>query len=140
MTYSMNKVQLIGYLGADPELRYTSGGKAVCNIRIATNSRWKDTSGEWQTHTDWHSVVVWERRGEQCKEYLRKGSYVYIEGRNATRTWEDRDGKKCYKTEVVARTIGFLDKKGEQGDSGYEPPPHTDNDQGGYDDDDDIPF
>jgi single-strand DNA-binding protein len=135
--YSLNRVQLIGHLGADPELRYTTSGKAVCNFNIATNSSWSD-GGEQKSVTHWARIVAWEKKAEMAKDYLRKGSYVYIEGRLQTRSWEDRNGDKRWTTEVVATTIGFLERKNEQGGQ-YEPPedvpPPSDEDY-----DDDIPF
>lgn len=107
----VNKVILIGNLGADPELRYTSGNQAVADMRIATSRRWRDKNGEMQEDTQWHRIVVWGKQAEQCKEYLAKGRQVYIEGRLQTRQWEDRDGNKRYTTEVVAQTVQFLDSK-----------------------------
>ena len=137
--YNLNRVQLIGHLGSDPEVRYTSGGKAVANFNVATNSHWTDDNGVRQSSTQWTRVVVWDQKAEACREHLRKGSYVYIEGKIQTRSWEDRDGKKRWMTEVVVSTLGYLEKKAEQG-SNYEPPmeppPPSDDDYN----DDDIPF
>jgi len=143
MAASVNKVILIGNLGQDPELRYTPGGTAVADLRIATNRRYKTRDGDWQEETEWHSVVVWSKQAENCKEYLAKGRTVYIEGRLQTRSWDDqKSGQKRYKTEVVADTVQFLGGKG-GGGGGYDssPPPRGDNeappDNMG---DDDIPF
>jgi len=106
---SVNKVILIGKLGADPEVRYTSGGTAVANFSIATNERWKDkNTGERQERVEWHRIVAWGRLGEICGEYLSKGKQVYIEGRLQTRSWDDRDGNKKYMTEVVAMSMTML--------------------------------
>jgi single-strand DNA-binding protein len=120
---SVNKVILIGNLGADPELRYTNSGTAVANFRIATNEVWNDKNGERQERTEWHQIVVWGKQGENCGKYLRKGRPVYVEGRLQTRSWEDQSGNKRYTTEVVAQTIQFLGGRGGEAggdDAGYE--------------------
>lgn len=105
---SVNKVILIGNLGADPELRYTPSGKAVATLRLATSEQWKGKDGEKGEHTEWHRVVAWERLGEICGEYLHKGSQVYIEGRLQTKAWEDKDGNKRYTTEIIAQRMQML--------------------------------
>lgn len=105
---SVNKVIIIGNLGADPEVRYTQGGTAVANMRIATNESWTDKQGNRQDRTEWHRVVVWGKQGENCAEYLSKGRSVYVEGRLQTREWTDNDGRKNYSTEVVADRVVFL--------------------------------
>jgi single-strand DNA-binding protein len=107
----VNKVILIGNVGADPELRYTPSGTAVTNFNMATNESWTDSSGERQERTEWHRIVVWGRLAEICNQYLRKGSKVYIEGRLQTRSWEGQDGQKRYTTEVVARDMQLLDSR-----------------------------
>jgi single-strand DNA-binding protein len=117
---SINKVILIGNLGADPELRYTNTGTAVGNFRIATNEQWTDKNGERQERTEWHQIVVWGKQAENCGKYLRKGRSVYVEGRLQTRQWEDQSGNKRYTTEVVAQTIQFLGGRGGEG-GGDEP-------------------
>jgi single-strand DNA-binding protein len=104
----VNKVIIIGNLGADPELRYTQGGQAVSNFRVATNEKWTDKEGKPQERTEWHRVVVWGRQAENCEKYLSKGRQVYVEGRLQTREWDDKDGNKRYTTEVVAQTVQFL--------------------------------
>src|SRR5262245_38588742 len=109
---SVNKVILIGNLGADPELRYTNTGSAVANLRIATNEQWTDKNGERQERTEWHQIVVWGKQAENCGKYLRKGRSVYVEGRLQTRQWEDQSGNKRYTTEVVAQIIQFLGGRG----------------------------
>ncbi|MBT5832791.1 MAG: single-stranded DNA-binding protein, partial [Candidatus Latescibacteria bacterium] len=96
----VNKVIILGNVGADPELRYTPGGAGVTNFNIATNESWTDNNSERQERTEWHRIVVWGRLAEICNQYLRKGSKVYIEGRLQTRSWEGQDGQKRYTTEV----------------------------------------
>ncbi len=108
MARGINKAILVGNLGQDPELRYTGSGTAVCNMRLATNSRYKDKDGEWVDKTEWHNVVAWARLAEICNEYLRKGSQVYFEGSLQTRSWDDRDGNTRYTTEVKVREMLML--------------------------------
>lgn len=112
---AVNKAILIGNLGADPELRYTTGGTAVASFNIATTERFKDRNGEQQERTEWHSIVCWGKMGELANEYLRKGRSVYIEGRIQTRNYEDKDGIKRYKTEIVAQQMQFLGGRGQEG-------------------------
>jgi single-strand DNA-binding protein len=157
MARGINKVILVGNLGADPETRYMPSGKAVTNIRIATSESWTDrTSGDKQERTEWHSVVLFDKLGEISAEYLRKGSQVYIEGALRTRKWQDKEsGKDRYTTEIVAREMQMLggrtgtgtgeprEPRAERPASGGEsraasasaPPPADD---GAFDDD--IPF
>lgn len=104
----INKVILIGNLGADPEVRTTAGGTAVANLRIATTERRKDKDGNWSDHTEWHSVVVFGRTAENCGQYLKKGRQVYVEGRLQTRKWQDREGNDKYSTEVAADIVRFI--------------------------------
>jgi single-strand DNA-binding protein len=116
---SLNRVQLIGNLGKDPEVKYTPQGTPVAKITIATNERFKDKSGEWQDRTEWHNVVLWQRLAEIAGEYLKKGGKVYIEGRLQTRSWDDKtSGQKKYMTEVVASDLILLGGRGETGGSG----------------------
>lgn len=96
----INKVILVGNLGADPELRYTSSGRAVCEFRIATNESWTDNTGQRQERTEWHRIIAW-KGAEAHAKYLSKGRQVYVEGKLRTRSWEDQDGNKRYMTEVV---------------------------------------
>lgn len=149
MARGVNKVTLIGNLGADPEVRYTANGSAVANVSLATAESWKDReSGETQERTEWHRVVFFSRLAEIVGEYLKKGSQVYIEGRLQTRKWQDRDGNDRYTTEIVANEMQMLGGRGgggnfdapnqssspapQQRGGGNEPP---------MDDfDDDIPF
>src|SRR3954462_9435305 len=109
---SVNKVILIGNLGADPETRYLPSGDAVTNIRIATTDTWKDKSGEKQEHTEWHRVAFFGKTAEIAGEYLKKGSPVYIEGRIRTRKWQDKDGQERYSTEIVADRMQLLGGRG----------------------------
>jgi single-strand DNA-binding protein len=116
---SLNRVQLIGNLGKDPEVKYTPQGTAVAKLTIATNERFKDKGGEWQDRTEWHNVVLWQRLAEIAGEYLKKGGKVYIEGRLQTRSWDDKQtGQKKYMTEVVASDLILLGGRGEGGDFG----------------------
>ena len=108
----INKVILIGNLGADPEVRYTQNGTAVANFRVATTETWKK-EGNKEELTEWHRIVAFARLAEICGEYLAKGSKVYIEGRLQTRKWEDRDGNTRYTTEIVAREMKMLSPRGE---------------------------
>src|SRR3984957_1206492 len=113
---SLNRVQLIGNLGKDPEEKYTPSGTPVAKLTIATNERFKDKSGEWQDRTEWHNVVLWQRLAEIAGEYLKKGGKVYIEGRLQTRSWDDKtSGQKKYMTEVVASDLILLGGRGEGG-------------------------
>jgi single-strand DNA-binding protein len=105
---SVNKVILIGNLGRDPETRYTTGGDAVTNLRIATTETWKDKSGEKQEKTEWHTVVLFGRQAEIAGEYLKKGRPVYIEGRLQTRKYTDKEGVEKYSTEVVGDRMQLL--------------------------------
>jgi single-strand DNA-binding protein len=114
---SLNKVQLIGNLGKDPEVKYTPQGTPVAKLTIATNERYKDKNGEWQDRTEWHNVVLWQRLAEIAGEYLKKGGKVYIEGRLQTRSWDDKQtGQKKYMTEVVGSDVILLGGRGEGGD------------------------
>ena len=104
---SVNKVILVGNLGADPELKYTPSSRPLCNLRIATTEVFKDKSGQRQEKTEWHRVTVWGDQAENCSKYLAKGRSVYIEGRLQTRSY-DKDGQKHYATDVVADRVVFL--------------------------------
>lgn len=112
MAGSLNKVMLIGRLGADPELRTTPNGNQVVNFNLATDESYKDKNGQRVERTEWHRIVVWDKLAEICKQYLSKGRLVYIEGRLTTRSWEDKEtGKKHYMTEVVATDMQMLESK-----------------------------
>ncbi|NOJ76876.1 single-stranded DNA-binding protein, partial [Myxococcus xanthus] len=108
MAGGVNKVILIGNLGADPEVRFTPGGQAVANFRIATSESWVDKNGQKQERTEWHRIVVWGKLAELCGEYLKKGRQCYVEGRLQTREWTDKENRKNYTTEVVANAVTFL--------------------------------
>src|SRR3954454_21736635 len=109
---SVNKVILVGHLGKDAETKFTPGGTAVTRFSVATNRRWKDQqSGEWKEETDWENVVLW--KAENLANYLTKGKQVYVEGRLQTRSYEDKDGKKVYATDVIADEVILLGGRGE---------------------------
>jgi single-strand DNA-binding protein len=109
MARGINKVILIGNLGADPDVRYTASGAAVSNVNLATTETWRDKeSGEQQEKTEWHRVVFFGRLAEIVAEYLRKGSQVYVEGRLQTRKWQDKEGNDRYTTEIVANEMQML--------------------------------
>lgn len=119
MARGINKVILIGHLGADPETRAMPSGMSVANLRLATTESWKDkTSGEQQERTEWHNVALFGRLGEIAAEYLRKGSQVYIEGRLRTRKWQDKEGRDRYTTEIVGNEMQMLGGRGGAGGGG----------------------
>jgi len=127
MARGVNKVILVGNLGADPETRYTAGGSAVTNVRLATTDAWKDKqSGEQQERTEWHRIVFWGRLAEIAAEYLRKGSQIYVEGRIQTRKWQGQDGQDRWTTEIVGNEMQML---GSRGGAQASPPPDFDSGQ-----------
>jgi single-strand DNA-binding protein len=136
---TVNKVILVGRLGADPQLKYTPSGKANVNFNLATNAVWKDQEGNQQERTDWHRVVAWNKLAEIMGEWLKKGSYVYLEGRLQTRTYEDSNGVKKWITEVTASDMEMLGKKGDSAGTGDSPPdmPEAETPEGG---EEDLPF
>jgi single-strand DNA-binding protein len=158
MAGGVNKVILVGNLGADPDMRYTPSGQGVCELRVATSESWNDKNGQRQERTEWHRIVVWGKRAEVCSKYLAKGRQVFVEGRIQTRTYDDKDGNKRYITEIIANDVQFLGGGGREGGGGGGrersdgPPPPSDADLGGYGGgggasggggggpDDDIPF
>jgi single-strand DNA-binding protein len=162
MAGGVNKVILVGHLGADPDMRYTPSGQGVCELRLATSESWNDKNGQRQERTEWHRIVVWGKRAEVCSKYLAKGRQVFVEGRIQTRTYDDKDGNKRYITEIIANDVQFLGGGREGGGGGgggrggradEAPPPPADGDFGGYGGgggggsggggggpDDDIPF
>lgn len=105
---SLNRVMIMGNLGAKPELRYTKSGTGVTTLRVATNESYTDSEGQKQDKTEWHSVVVWGKTAENCEKYLDKGRTVLVEGKLQTREWEDDSGNKKYITEVVANSVQFV--------------------------------
>lgn len=109
---SLNKVMLIGNLGADPEMRFTPNGNPVTTFRIAVNRVYNSTEGERREETEWFSITAWNKLAETCNQYLTKGQKVYCEGRLHTRSWDGPDGQKHYRTEVIASQVIFLDRKG----------------------------
>ena len=121
----LNKVMVIGNLGADPEMRYTADGAALTSFRIAASRNYTDPEGERHEETEWFSVVTWRKLAEQCSQFLQKGRRVYVEGRLQTRSWET-DGQKHYRTEVVAEKVLFLDRGGAAPMSGDEHEPVMD--------------
>lgn len=121
---SLNKCMIIGNLGRDPEMRYTSGGQAVTQFTVAVNRNYKNQAGEWQEETEWFRVVAWGPLAERTAEYLRKGRKVYVEGRLQTRQWDDREGQKRYTTELVASTVTQLDPRPRDEADGGEPRSH----------------
>lgn len=116
---SVNKVILLGRLGADPEVRMTAGGTQVAIVSLATSEKFKDRNGEMKETTEWHRCVLWEKKAELASKYLRKGSLVYFEGKIKTRSWDDQSGQKRYTTEIIVDTISFCDsaRGGQQGES-----------------------
>ena len=137
---SVNKVILIGNLGADPELRYTPAGRGVVNFRMATTRNWTTKDGEKREETEWHRIVAWDKLAEICGEYLKKGSPVYIEGRIQTRSWEDQSGTKRWSTEIVGGEMKMLGSRQatEAQSSSSTPPP--DDLPSTFEADDDLPF
>jgi len=109
MARGLNKVMLIGNLGCDPEMRYTPSGRAVTSFSLASSRSWMTSNGERREATEWFNVVAWGNLAEICNQYLQKGSKVYVEGRLQTRRWENAEGQPCYRTEVVANEMIFLD-------------------------------
>jgi single-strand DNA-binding protein len=137
---SLNKVMVIGNLGADPEMRYTANGNAVTTFNVATNESWTDGSGERRERTEWFSVVTWNRLAETCAQYLTKGRSVYVEGRLQTRSWDGQDGVKRYRTEVVAETVRFLGGRDSGGGGDYGAGVPAGPDAEGDIEPDDLPF
>ncbi|MCB1198131.1 MAG: single-stranded DNA-binding protein [Deltaproteobacteria bacterium] len=143
----INKVILVGRLGADPELRYTSNGNPVASLSLATSEKWKDKDGQSQEKTEWHRIVLWSRLAELAGQYLSKGRQIYIEGKLQTRKWEDKDGQTRYTTEIVGNQMQFLGGQsdmpaGAGSSTGSDLPPDLGPapDMGPTGADDDIPF
>jgi single-strand DNA-binding protein len=137
----INKVILIGRLGADPEIRYTPSGAEVANFRIATSEMWTNKNGEKEERTEWHRIVAWRGLAKICGEYLSKGRLVYIEGKIRTRAWEDKEGNKRTTTEIEATEMKMLggggeaEKRTKEPDAAYAPPPPAKEKE-----EEDIPF
>jgi single-strand DNA-binding protein len=142
----VNRAFLIGRLGRDPELRYTTSGTPVASFSIATDERWVDSGGNRQTRTEWHNIVAWSKLAEICGQYLKKGKLVFIEGRIQTREWDDRDGNKRRTTEIVASNMQMLDRGGAPENAPVSQAPDQTKESAGQDSmevgitDDDIPF
>ena len=139
---SINKAILIGNLGKDPELRYTSAGVAVATFGVATNESWKGQDGNVQERTQWHNIVAWRKLAEICSEYLKKGSRLYLEGRIQYRNYDDKNGVKRYVTEIVLDQMVMLDSRGAGASSASsseaDAPPSAEESAGGKADD--LPF
>ena len=136
MSNGLNKVLIIGNLGSDPEIKYTSSGSAVANLSIATSERWKErNTGEQKEQVEWHRVVLFSRLAEIAEQYLKKGSKVFVEGKLQTRDWEDAEGKKRYTTEVIAREMTMLDSRS---GSDNAPQPQSSGPEDNFEED--IPF
>lgn len=140
----VNKVLIIGKLGKDPELRFTPGGQAVCDLSIATSERWQGKDGEKKESTEWHKVVVWGKTAENCAAHLAKGRECFVEGSLKTRKWQDKDGKDRWTTEIQARDVQFLGGKPDPHKPGADHGSHHDASDGyrspGEDIEDDINF
>lgn len=122
MSKSVNNVMLLGFVGKDPEVRTTGGGTMVANFSLATSERSKGGDGNWADKTEWHNLVVFGKTAEVVRDYVHKGSKLYVEGKLQTRSWDDRDsGKKVYRTEVAVRELILLDAKREDGEQPYPP-------------------
>ena len=153
---SLNRVFLIGNLGAAPELRFSQAKLPICNFRIATNERRQGQDGQWEDKTEWHNVVTFGKTAENCNQYLQKGRQVFVEGRIQTRKYQDKEGKDRYSTEIIASAVKFIGgARGENTGEGMEversprsdsgsaksstPPPSSIGESISFDDDD-IPF
>ena len=119
MAKSVNKVILLGNVGKDPEIRSTAGGSMVANLTLATSDRQKDPQGNWQDRTEWHNLVAFQRTAEIIRDYVKKGSKLYVEGKIQTRSWDDKEsGQKRYRTEIIVNDLSLLSGRGEDGGSG----------------------
>jgi single-strand DNA-binding protein len=139
---SVNKIVLVGHLGADPESRFTPSGVAVSTFNMATNESWKNKEGEYEDRTEWHRIVLYGKAAETASEYMKKGQLAYVEGRIRTRSWEDKDGMTRYTTEVLGDRFTMLGRKSENkstapAEAGASASASA---GGGGGDDDDLPF
>ena len=135
---SVNKIVLVGHLGADPESRFTPSGVAVSTFNMATNESWKNKEGEYEDRTEWHRIVLYGKAAETASEYMKKGQLAYVEGRIRTRSWEDKDGMTRYTTEVLGDRFTMLGRKNENKSTA--PAEAGASAGGGGGDDDDLPF
>ena len=120
MAKSVNKVILLGNVGKDPEIRSTGGGTMVANFTLATSDRFQDASGNWQDRTEWHNLVAFKRTAEIVRDYVKKGSKLYIEGKIQTRSWDDKEsGQKKYRTEILVNDLSLLSGREEGSSGGY---------------------
>ncbi len=120
MAKSVNKVILLGNVGKDPEMRSTPGGTLVANLTLATSDRQKDAQGNWQDRTEWHNLVAFTRTAEIIRDYVKKGSKLYVEGKIQTRSWDDKEsGQKRYRTEIIINDLSLLSGRDEGSSSGY---------------------
>src|ERR1017187_1870559 len=120
MARSVNKVTLLGNVGKDPEMRSTAGGTTVANFTLATSDRQKDQQGNWQDRTEWHNLVAFTRTAEIVRDYVKKGSKLYIEGKIQTRSWDDKEtGEKRYRTEIIVNEISVVSGSDEGSSGGY---------------------
>ncbi|HTZ59747.1 MAG TPA: single-stranded DNA-binding protein [Acidobacteriaceae bacterium] len=151
MAKSVNKVILLGNVGKDPEVKFLPSGMPVANLTLATSDRFKDKAGEWQDRTEWHNLTAYQRTAEIVRDYVKKGSKLYIEGRIQTRSWDDQaSGQKRYRTEIIVSDLVLLTGRGEGEASGgsrsstssfdQRPPAHHEEFAGTEITDDDIPF
>jgi single-strand DNA-binding protein len=156
MAKSVNKVILLGNVGKDPEMRSTPGGTLVANFTLATSDRQKDAQGNWQERTEWHNLVAFTRTAEIIRDYVKKGSKLYVEGKIQTRSWDDKDsGAKRYRTEIIVNDISLLSGRDEGASGGYSRPASSSGSSASFDQrpsgndeyaqqteisDDDIPF
>ncbi len=115
---NLNKVMIIGNTGRDAELRFTANGTAVSDFSVAVNSRRRGQSGEWEEETEWFNITLFGDRAERISQYITKGKQIYVEGRLRTRNWDDDQGVRHYRTEVIANNIEFLDRRGDSGGGG----------------------
>ena len=137
---SVNKIVLVGHLGADPESRFTPSGVAVSTFNMATNESWKNKDGEYEDRTEWHRIVLYGKAAETASEYMKKGQLAYVEGRIRTRSWEDKDGMTRYTTEVLGDRFTMLGRKSENKSTAPAEAGAGASAGGGGGDDDDLPF
>ena len=136
----VNKVIVLGRLGADPEVKNVSPTQTVARLSVATSETWNDREGQKQERTEWHRVVVWGKLAELCGKYLTKGRQVYVEGRLQTRSWEDQQGQKKYTTEIVANTVQFIGGPSESRETQASSNDHQFGPEPSFDSEEEIPF